>query len=188
MTELWRAAMQHVSPFWQGVLLVLLVAVPLLLPFLLIGVGRRVSGRAVLVTFVSLFAVIIGINIYMAGQAVGTFPGLEVQNSYVASQTFDADRAAQQALGWRIEHGYDDGVMTFAVRDQAGNPVAVKSLTATIGRPTHVRDDVTPDFAYQGGLFTAPVALAPGNWLIHLEVVAPDGTPFRQRFDFTVPG
>lgn len=146
------------------------------------------TGRKVLAITVTAFSIIIAVNVFMAVKAVGTFPGLEVANSYVASQTFDADRAAQQALGWHVEHRYENGVMTFGLRDQAGHPVAAKSLTATIGRPTHVREDVTPAFTYQDGVFSAPIDLAPGNWLIHLEAIAPDGTPFRQRFDFTVKG
>ncbi|MFB2530945.1 FixH family protein [Paracoccus sp. p4-l81] len=175
------------SPLARG-LMVVAVAIPLLLPFLLLSLGNRVSGRGVAATFVGLFAVIIVVNLFMARQAIGTFPGLEVANSYVASQTFDADRAAQQNLGWHIRHDYADGVMSFAILDSADKPVSVKRLDVTVGRTTHTRDDQTPAFAYENGQFTAPIALAPGNWLIHLEAEAPDGTLFRQRFDFNVRG
>ena len=52
--------------------------------------------------FVAAFGVIIGVNLVLALSAVRTFPGLEVKNSYVASQTFDERRAAQEALGWTV--------------------------------------------------------------------------------------
>jgi nitrogen fixation protein FixH len=54
----------------------------------------EMTGRKVLAITVSAFGVIIAVNFLLAYKAVSTFPGLEVPNSYVASQTFDADRAA----------------------------------------------------------------------------------------------
>ena len=48
------------------------------------------TGRKVFFITAGAFAVIIGVNVTMAVLAVGTFPGLEVKNSYVASQSFDA--------------------------------------------------------------------------------------------------
>ena len=48
------------------------------------------TGRKVLLIAVVAFGVIIGVNVLMAVKAISTFPGLEVQNSYVASQVFDA--------------------------------------------------------------------------------------------------
>jgi hypothetical protein len=44
--------------------------------------------------------VIISVNLLLAFKAVSTFPGLEVKNSYVASQGFNDRKAAQEALGW----------------------------------------------------------------------------------------
>ena len=41
----------------------------------------------------------------------------------------------------------------------------------------------TPQFSYENGMFRAPVALAPGNWIIHVTAEAWDGTQFRQRID-----
>ena len=64
--------------------------------------AKPITGRKVFAIVASAFAVIIGVNIFMAVSAVRTFPGLEVQNSYVASQSFDADREAQEALGWEV--------------------------------------------------------------------------------------
>ena len=59
-----------------------------------------ITGPKAFAIFSSFFVVIIGVNVVMAYQAIHTFPGLEVDNSYVASQTFDAERKAQEALGW----------------------------------------------------------------------------------------
>ncbi|MDD8022685.1 MAG: FixH family protein [Paracoccaceae bacterium] len=150
--------------------------------------SKPLTGRKVLLVAVGAFGIIIAVNLFMAFKAIGTFPGLEVKNSYVASQSFDGDRAAQEALGWVVEPSYEDGVLTILIRDRAGLPARVADLHATVGRTTHVRDDVEPDFSYKGGLFIAPVQLASGAWLIHLEAKASDGTAFRQRLDLNVKG
>ena len=60
------------------------------------------KGRHVAMIFGGAFTVIIGVNVALAVNAVRTFPGLETKNSYVASQTFDDRRAAQEALGWTV--------------------------------------------------------------------------------------
>lgn len=143
----------------------------------------QLTGRHVLAITVGAFGIIFAVNMLMAFKAVSTFPGLEVKNSYVASQSFDRDRAAQQALNWTVTPEYDGQVLSLAFRDAAGLPARVKSLTATIGRPTHVRDDQALEFTYHGGLFQTPLSLAPGAWIIHIDAAAPDGTAFRQRLD-----
>ena len=145
--------------------------------------ARELTGRHVLGITLAAFSVVIAVNMLLAVKAVGTFPGLETRNSYVASQQFDRERAAQNALGWTVTPEYDGRDLTLMIRDAQGNPARVKSLTATIGRPTHVRDDQTPQFTYEAGLFRAPVTLAPGIWNINVSAEAWDGTVFRQRID-----
>lgn len=139
------------------------------------------TGRKVFIITAAAFGVIIGVNITMAVLAVGSFPGLEVRNSYVASQSFDADKEAQEALGWKVDVGVEDDQLVIAITGRNGYPAEVESLDAIVGRPTHVKDDFQPEFTYRDGAFTAPVDLAPGNWNIRMVATAPDGTPFRQR-------
>ncbi|GGH59489.1 nitrogen fixation protein FixH [Frigidibacter albus] len=151
--------------------------------------GRPLTGRKVLLIVVGFFAVIIGVNLTMAFQAVSTFPGLEVKNSYVASQTFDAERASQEALGWQVTHEYGaDGVLSLVMRDAQGMPAPIKALSVTIGRTTHTRDDRPLDLAYTGGIYTTKLDLEPGNWLLHLNAESADGVAFRQRYDMFVNG
>lgn len=145
--------------------------------------ARELTGRRVLLITLGAFGTIIAVNLFMAVRAVGTFPGLEVKNSYVASQSFDRDRAAQQALGWTVRPDYDGRELVLDIRDAQGLPAHVQTLEVTVGRPTHMREDQKPEFTYSGGLFRAPLHLAPGLWNIHLTATAPDGTLFRQRLD-----
>lgn len=145
--------------------------------------AREITGRHVLLITLTAFGVIIGVNVAMAVLAIGTFPGLEVRNSYVASQTFDQDRAAQQALHWTVTPEYDGREMVLKIVDETGAPAQIRDLQVTIGRPTHVREDQTPDFVYSGGVFRAPVTLAPGRWNVHVVATSADGVVFRQRID-----
>ena len=144
---------------------------------------RPLTGKHVLAITLVAFGVIIGVNVLMAVKAVGTFPGLEVANSYVASQDFDRERAAQAALDWTVTPDYDDKELVLAIRDRQGNPAPIKDLQVTVGRPTYVADDQHPQMAYRGGLYVAPLTLKPGLWNIHLTATAWDGTQFRQRLD-----
>lgn len=142
---------------------------------------RRITGKHVLIGFVAAFGLIIGVNGLLAWQALATFPGLEVRNGYVASQTFDARREAQEALGWTVEAHHADGVLTLAITDDRGNPVEAATLEATVGRATHVKEDVRPDLRFDGAAYVAPLDLGGGNWNIRLRALAADGTRFRQR-------
>ena len=141
---------------------------------------KKLTGWHVFAIFGGAFGVIIAVNIFLAFSAVRTFPGLETSNSYVASQNFDADRTAQQALGWDVGAVVKAGQLRLSItRD--GQPVDVEIQSAVLGRATHVAEDQAPVLTFDGTAYVAPVALAAGNWNLRLVAVAPDGTPFRQR-------
>ncbi|PKP73398.1 MAG: nitrogen fixation protein FixH [Alphaproteobacteria bacterium HGW-Alphaproteobacteria-6] len=146
------------------------------------------TGRRVLLIAVAAFGTIFAVNITMAVLAVRSFPGLEVRNSYVASQVFDAERSAQKALGWTLAHRYESGQVRLSFRDSDGLPVRVADLSATVGRTTAAADDRHPDFVWQDGDYVAATDLGPGRWMILLEAFAADGTRFHQRLDLRVGG
>lgn len=139
------------------------------------------TGAKTLGMFVAFFGVIISVNLVLAYQAVSTFPGVETANSYVSSQTFDDDRAAQEALGWTAHAQVSDGTLVLSLTDTAGRPVEPASVLGIFGRPTTTRDDQNPDFAFDGAVWRAPVNAGIGQWNLRLQAVAQDGTPFRQR-------
>ena len=142
---------------------------------------RELTGWHVFGIFGSAFAVIIGVNLLMAFQAVHTFPGVEVKNSYAASQVFERDRAAQLALGWDVA-AYLEGETLVLKIDDANGPVKPEILSAVFGAATHVGADQTPQFTHDGEMFTAEVgAVERGNWNLRLVAEAADGRLFRQR-------
>ncbi|MBO9430302.1 FixH family protein [Sulfitobacter sp. R18_1] len=147
--------------------------------------GRPLTGWHVLAIFVGGFSIIIAVNLALAFNAVRTFPGKETESSYVASQNFDSDRAAQEALGWAVQTELTGETLRLAVQD-ANGVVQPKIIAATLGRATTVADDMTPDFAWDGHAWTAPVTAGPGNWNLRIEMRAADGTLFRRRIPLRV--
>jgi len=148
--------------------------------------ARRLTGWHVAGGFVAAFSVIIAVNVTMAMKATGTFPGLETKNTWVASQTFDDDRAAQEALGWTARATHRGGMVRIALTDSAGRPAPAAAVEAVVGRATEAADDVAPALAFDGAAWIAPVALSGGRWQVRLIARAEDGTLFRQRLSLVM--
>lgn len=150
------------------------------------GTTGQLTGRKVFAIMATGFGIIISVNLTMAYSAISTFPGLVVKNSYVASQNFDRERIAQEAIGLQIAAGYDAGEIKIVVDSLAAIPVGIKNLEATVGRATHARSDQTLDLRKTGSVFSAPAALEPGAWVLRLRGEAENGTAFRQDLDLAV--
>ena len=148
----------------------------------------ELTGRHVLAITVSAFTVIIGVNLVLAYKAVSTFPGLEVDNSYVASQGFNARKAAQEALGWHLAPSYAAGRVDLAFTDRNGLPVAVTELEVLIGRTTSTMDDARPVFVAMGDVYTTELPLARGKWMVKVTARSLGGTLFEQRSELFVRG
>lgn len=139
------------------------------------------TGRRTFAIFAAGFATIVAANLTLAFNAVNSFPGLETPNSYVASQQFDAARAAQEALGWTAEAHLLPGAITLDLRDANGAPVTDVTFDATLGRATNVAQDVRPNFTFDGDVWRAPVDIPPGNWDLRLTAMTPAGDTFAKR-------
>jgi len=150
--------------------------------------GKPITGRKVLVMMVVGFGIVIAVNMAMMFAATGTFPGLVVENSYLASQEWNRKTEAQRALGWSAAVDYADGTLTVQMTGRDGAPVAGLRVTATVGRPASTRDDVTIELAEGRGAYAAPAALGPGRWRIALQAAGESGAPFEAEAEFTVPG
>jgi len=142
---------------------------------------REITGRHVFLGFCAAFAVIISVNVLLAYNAVKTFPGLEVKNSYVASQEFNKRKAAQEALGWEVSASAEGGLLRLVVNGPDGAPVYPTEMEAVLGRATQIKDDQVLEFSHDGTAFVAPVELARGNWNIRMTATAEDGTLYSRR-------
>ena len=141
---------------------------------------KTVTGWHVFMMFALGFGIIIAVNLTLAVNAVRTFPGLEVKNSYVASQAFDRNRQAQQALGWAVSARLTGNTLVLRF-DKQGQPVVPVIEHAVFGRATSVVADQKPEFVHDGTAFVAPVVAGAGNWNLRVSARAPDGTRFQQR-------
>jgi nitrogen fixation protein FixH len=80
---------------------------------------RRFTGRHMLAAMLAFFGVILAVNMAMATLATRTFGGVVVENSYVASQEFNAWLAAaraQRKLGWSAHADMIDGHVLVTLR------------------------------------------------------------------------
>ncbi len=148
---------------------------------------RQITGRQVFIVTASAFGIIIAVNLVMAFQAVSTFPGLEVKNSYVASQSFEARRDAQEALGWDVTLAHAGGELSVTISDASGNPVRAETVSLLIGRTTTATEDQEPVLVHQNGVYRAPLTLGSGYWTIRLKATAADDTTFEKRLSLYIP-
>lgn len=152
--------------------------------------GKPLTGRKVFAIFAGAFALIVGVNVFMAYSAIGTFPGLEVGNSYVASQSFDADRKAQEALGWTVKGGLEgEEAVALSIIGPDGLPARVEAIEGMIGRATQRQDDQTLAFVRNDrGDHIAPITpLDAGKWELRFVASAANGVQFKQRIEIIIP-
>jgi nitrogen fixation protein FixH len=153
------------------------------------GPRRELTGRKVLAIFVVGFGIIIGVNVFMAYNAISTFPGMEVSSSYADSQTFDDRRFAQQALGWNASVAIEGDTLVLTLVDDAGRPVYPAELNALLTRPTNqTEDQILVLDRGPNGTLTAPVEVSEGRWRLRLTGTARDGTDYRHNITFQLRG
>ena len=147
---------------------------------------KPLTGRKVFMIAVSAFGVIIAANMALVYAAIGSFPGLEVKNTYVASQSFDRDRAAQIQLGWQVQTELSDGILKISITDKDGQPAEVGALKASVGRATHSNADVSLNFPQAQSPYSLPLNLEGGKWELRISATSQDGTAFYQRHPLEV--
>lgn len=134
---------------------------------------RSFTGWHMSAILLAFFAVVIGVNLVMAANAVRTFGGVVVDNSYVASQRFNhwlAEGRAQDAAGWHADaQGTADGALVVALRDAQGT---IRHAVVTV-RAEHPLGRLPgrsfPLTALGDGRYVAPHALAAGRWRIRID-------------------
>ena len=150
------------------------------------GVGKPLTGRKVLVIILAGFAVVVAANLSLAVSAITTNPGLEVRNGYVASQKFERRRELQDRLAWKADARYEDGFLVVEIIAADGRPAELREFGAVVRRPTHQREDRTPEFKFSGQHYSAPINLAKGRWNVDVRAASVDGQEFEQRLSIRI--
>ncbi len=145
---------------------------------------KELKGFHVLMIALGAFAIIITANLAMLFAATGSFPGLVVKNSYIASQGWNERTTEQKALGWTTDVIYSDGAIEIDLKTADGVSVQDAQMVAVIGRPA--TDTLDQTILLSGpSPYTIPVTLAPGKWMLRLK--AEGETPFRTTASLFVP-
>lgn len=145
---------------------------------------REFTGKHMLLVVFLFFGTIITVNMIMAYNAVQSWTGLVVKNSYVESQHFNdylAAEKAQKALGWTAEVQYENGLMSFQLLDRQLQPVVAEYAEVQARRPSHEREDQLFTLYPSNGRFEAQFALGYGAWDIFVTTKDENGTVFVHR-------
>ncbi len=130
---------------------------------------REFTGRHMLFIMLGMFGTIIAVNLIMARFAVSTFGGTVVDNSYVASQDYNrwlAEAREQEALGWSFELRLTpDRFVDVAASPRDGALIATAQHPLGRAPDQHLRFEKTAD-----GRWRSTEALAPGRWLLRIEL------------------
>ena len=144
--------------------------------------SRRFTGRHMAAIMIGFFGVVIAVNFTMATLAEETFGGTVVDNSYVASQRFNAwlrAARAQERLGWHAELGLDARRrVTITARDGSG-PLGGARIDAVASHPVGAAPDIALAFRPDGaGRYAALAPLPAGRWLVQF-TIRKDGGEMR---------
>lgn len=152
---------------------------------------RQFTGWHMLAVVCSFFAVVIAANLTMALFATGSWTGLVVKNSYVASQQFNEqlmNARAQDELGWKSEIAYAAGQIRFTVHKKEGAGLSGAQVTAKLTRPVGIEQDHTITMIEnRPGIYQHDGVLAPGVWNVEVLAQVKAGTDYRQIFRLHIP-
>ena len=126
------------------------------------------TGKHMLFLVLGFFGVVIGVNITMAVISSTSWTGLVVENSYVASQEFDAkrnDHLRQIAAGWQSDLTVDRTALALHIVDAEGKPVDLGAVTVLVNRPVGGHDDQNLTLTRAAdGTYSTPITLTDGVW------------------------
>lgn len=116
------------------------------------------------------FGTIISVNFYMAYQAVHSWSGLVVENTYVASQQFNGKVAEAKALNASGISGTltaTNGLIRYVIVDEAGQPVVADTVSASFKRPVGDHQDFEVMLNDAGkGAYEVAHPVASGHWIV----------------------
>lgn len=155
---------------------------PLSLPHAPRAVKGEFTGRHMLAIMLAFFGVVIGVNVLMAVLARTSWTGTVVENTYVASQEFNAKAAAgraQAALGWTGTLAIADGEIAYRLVDRSGRAVPLAGVTVLFRHPAYDARDFAVPLAQGGDGFTRAETVPDGVWIVEVEADTHRGQPYR---------
>ncbi len=137
---------------------------------------KKFTGYHAAAMIVAFFAVVVAVNMMMARFAVSTFSGTLVDNSYVASQSYNKwleESRKQQAHGWtasQVTRLEDKVAMTVRIADDSALQDA--EITATAEHPVGRADPITLHFVQdRTGTYISRDILPEGRWKLRITIM-----------------
>ena len=144
---------------------------------------RTFTGWHMAATTISFFAIIIAVNLTLAVFANTSWTGLVVENSYVASQTFNRDAAEarlQQAAGWQMKLTVKRDFARISILDRDNQPLTGLKIRAILQRPTDEAGDQNLKLQDAGaGIYLAKGPIGHGVWIADITAEGSDHKPVR---------
>ncbi len=144
---------------------------------------RTFKGWHMAVITVTFFTVIIAVNITLAVFAKTSWTGLVVENSYVASQSFNRDATVarqQQAVGWQMVVEVTREMVRVSLHDRANQALSGLNVRMKLQRPvTETEDRVITLPEVSAGLYSSGMPLHSGIWIADVTAEGRDHKPVR---------
>jgi nitrogen fixation protein FixH len=129
------------------------------------------TGKHMLAVLVGGFGIVFAVNFTMAAYATGSFSGVVVENSYVASQKYNGwleEARESDKLGWSVDLDREASgrlaVLTADVPEGA-------QVSAELRRPLGKAEHRSLAFAADGsGRFVSGEAVPDGRWIVRLSI------------------
>ena len=134
--------------------------------------SRGFTGRHMLLVLITFFGIVIAVNLTMAVFASTSWSGLVADDTYVASQEFNARAAAMRAMaasGIAGKLSIDGDTVHYAITNRDGSAASVDQVTLTFKRPVGDREDFQLALSKTGeGEFEATHHVQTGDWIIEI--------------------
>lgn len=145
----------------------------------------RLNGYHVLFMLLGFFGVMIIVNVIFTVYAVRSFPGEQVEQSYIQGLNYNQaleDRARQEELGWSTQVGLERTesgspmLITYWL-DEFENGITQLEVSATLTRPATREGQRIVDLSANGpGRYEIILTdLETGDWNAEITAQSPDG-------------
>lgn len=136
---------------------------------------KRFTGWHFTAIMVGGFAIVVAVNLFMASMAVGSFGGVVVENSYVASQNYNKwleEARAEDQLGWTAQVTRNgDGQLEITTGGAPADTQAQVELRHPLGKEEVLNWQLVPQ---GGGRFVSADRLPEGRWLVRVTLASGD--------------
>ena len=132
-----------------------------------LALSKQFTGWHILFLMLGFFGVVFAVNGVLVYSALSSWTGLVVENSYVASQSFNIDTAKLAAARDGVRHvlHYQDGQLRLELVGDDGKALQASNVKIALGRPADDSQDQSIALINEAsGKYFGTVKLESGVW------------------------